>query len=58
MLLSVVFFVACLVPESVARIRLVETENPSACVMLNCKVCGDSDSAVLPVVPSCVYICQ
>jgi hypothetical protein len=25
--------------ESVARIRLVKTEDPSACVTVNCKVC-------------------
>jgi hypothetical protein len=37
----------------VARIRLVTTENPSACATVNCKVCI-SDSAVLLVVPSCV----
>jgi hypothetical protein len=36
--------------KSVARIRLVKTENPSMCATVNCKVC----SAVLPVVPSCV----
>jgi hypothetical protein len=33
----------------------MKTENRSACVTVNCKVCGNSDSAVLPVVPSCVY---
>jgi hypothetical protein len=31
----------------------VKTENPSSCVTVNCKVYGDSGSAVLPVVPSC-----
>jgi hypothetical protein len=25
--------------KSVARIRLAKTEKPSACVMVNCKVC-------------------
>jgi hypothetical protein len=40
--------------KSVARIRLVKTKNPSACVTVNCKVCKISDSAVLPVVPSLV----
>jgi hypothetical protein len=37
----------------VARIRLVKYEDPSACVTVNWKVLN-SDSAVLPVVPSCV----
>jgi hypothetical protein len=32
----------------------VKTENPSACLMVNCIKCGNSGSAVLPVVPSCV----
>jgi hypothetical protein len=41
--------------ETVARIRLVKIENPSACVTVNCKVCT-SASAVLPAVPSCEYI--
>jgi hypothetical protein len=41
--------------KSVARIRLVKTEKPNACVTVNCKVCGNSGSAVLSVVPSCVY---
>jgi hypothetical protein len=40
--------------ESVARIRLVKTENPSACVRWTVKRVK-SDSAVLPVVPSCVH---
>jgi hypothetical protein len=35
-------------------IQLVKTENPSVCVMANCKVSGNSGSTVLPVVPSCV----
>jgi hypothetical protein len=34
--------------KSVARIRVVKTENPSVCVTVNCKVCRSaSDSAVL-----------
>jgi hypothetical protein len=41
--------------KAVARTRLEKTENPSACVTVNCKVCGNSSSAVLPVVPSRVY---
>jgi hypothetical protein len=32
----------------------VKTENHSACVMMNCKVCRNSGNAVLPVAPSCV----
>jgi hypothetical protein len=34
--------------------RLVKTENASACVKVNSKVGGNSGSSVLPVVPSCV----
>jgi hypothetical protein len=40
--------------KSVAGIRLVKTENRSACVTVNCIKCGNSDTAVLPVIPSCV----
>jgi hypothetical protein len=40
--------------KSVARIRLVKTEYPSACVTFYYKVYGKSGSAVLPVVPSYV----
>jgi hypothetical protein len=32
--------------KSVARIRLVKTENPSVCIIVNCKV-KISDSAVM-----------
>jgi hypothetical protein len=39
--------------KSVARIRLVKTEKPSACATVNCIV-WNSGSAVLPVVPSCM----
>jgi hypothetical protein len=39
---------------SVAGIRLVKTENPSACVTVNCKVCRIAIALQLPVVPSCV----
>jgi hypothetical protein len=40
----------------VATIRLTKTENPSAHVMVNCNVCGNSGSILLPVVPSCECI--
>jgi hypothetical protein len=40
--------------NSVARIRLVKTENPSACAMVNWSVCGKSGTALFPVVPSCL----
>jgi hypothetical protein len=36
--------------RSVARRRLVETENPSACATVNCKLCKCSDSAVWLVI--------
>jgi hypothetical protein len=32
----------------------VKTENLSACVTVDCKACGNSGSAVLPVLPSCL----
>jgi hypothetical protein len=31
----------------------VKSENPSGCGTVNWKVCGNSDSDVLPVVPNC-----
>jgi hypothetical protein len=40
---------------SVARIRLVKTEDPSACVTVNCKVSRSAIALWLSVVPSCVY---
>jgi predicted RNA-binding Zn-ribbon protein involved in translation (DUF1610 family) len=40
--------------KSVAKIRLMKTENSSACVTVNWKVCK-SERAVLPVVPNCEY---
>jgi hypothetical protein len=36
--------------RSVARRRLVETENPSACAMVNCKLCVNQRSTVLTVI--------
>jgi hypothetical protein len=33
----------------------VKTENPSVCVTVNCKVCGNKGGAVLLVVPSIVF---
>jgi hypothetical protein len=41
--------------KSVARIRLMKTENLSACAAVSWKV-QNSDSAVLPIVPKCVKI--
>jgi hypothetical protein len=38
--------------KCVARIRLVKTKNPSACVTVNCKVCRSTIALQLPVVPS------
>jgi hypothetical protein len=38
--------------KSVARIRLVKTENASVCVTVNCKSVQISDTAVLLVVTS------
>jgi hypothetical protein len=37
--------------KSVARIRLVKTENSSVCVMVNCKVCGNSVSPLIACIP-------
>jgi hypothetical protein len=37
--------------KSVARTRLGKTENPSACVTVNCKVYGNSNSAVIACSP-------
>jgi hypothetical protein len=33
----------------------VKRGNSSACANVNCNVCGNNDSAVLPVVPNAVY---
>jgi hypothetical protein len=40
--------------KSVARIRLVKTENLSVCATVNCKVCRSAIALLIPVVPSCV----
>jgi hypothetical protein len=40
---------------SVVRIRLVKTENSSACVTVNCEVCRSAKALQLPVVRSYVY---
>jgi hypothetical protein len=40
--------------KSVARIRLVKHENPSACVTVNCEVCRNSCNVVLLAITICV----
>jgi hypothetical protein len=40
--------------KSVAKIRLVKTEKPSACVTVKCEMCRSEIALLLPVVPSCV----
>jgi hypothetical protein len=40
--------------KSVVRIRLVKNENPSACAVVNCKVCVIAVALKLPEVPDCV----
>jgi hypothetical protein len=42
--------------KSIARRRIVDNENPSACVTVNWKILYNSDSSVLPVVPNCVNV--
>jgi hypothetical protein len=42
--------------KSVAKIRLMKTENPNACVTVNCRVCKSAIALQLPVVPSCASI--
>jgi hypothetical protein len=41
-----------------ARIQLVKTENPSACVTVNCEECISVIALQLPVVQNCLYEVQ
>jgi hypothetical protein len=42
--------------KSVARIRLMKTENSSAYATVNCKVCRIAIALYLPGVPTCVNV--